>query len=153
MLFRSVRAVNVDGIAHVSVAFEVRSIEEFWRRLADEIERDRTTVPLVAASLSHTMPANIERVAKLVGRRELAQMTHSTKAIITDKKLKHTNDTQLTDHVCRAVGFETGAGYTLSASKSPGPIELARAMVWAVGFASKPARQQSRPVMAFAKRS
>ena len=53
----------------------------------------------------------------------------------------------LAEHVNRAVMVKTNDGAPLSSQKSPGPIELARAMVWAAGSASV---QRKRPKAAFA---
>jgi hypothetical protein len=44
----------------------------------------------------------------------------------------------LAEHVGRAVAVKTPGTIALSSNKSPGPIELARCLVWAAGIANRP---------------
>lgn len=148
----AVRGVNVSGIVNISFGIELRSMDQLWEWIGQELDRTPRPKPLIAASLSHTMPSSIERHAILVGRKELATMTRNVRALIGEGKVIHDGHSHLTDHVTRAVGIETGSGFTLSALKSPGPIELARCFVWAAGFASRPERARSRPAMGFSPR-
>jgi hypothetical protein len=48
----------------------------------------------------------------------------------------------LAEHVNRAVGVKTAQGYVVSSQKSPGPIELARCLIWAVALVSRPQTKQ-----------
>lgn len=65
------------------------------------------------------------------------------RALADGKVLHDPGDYNLTDHVGRAVAVTTDAGMRLSTTKSAGPIEAARAMVWAVGELLRPS--QPRP--------
>jgi len=50
----------------------------------------------------------------------------------------HTGEALLVEQVDRAVLSKNNGVSVISSSRSPGPIELCRAMVWAVAMAGKP---------------
>jgi hypothetical protein len=71
--------------------------------------------------------------------------------MIRDGILVHTGERMLEEHVNRAVGVRAQNQYALSSQKSPGPIALARCMVWAAGFAARPGQLRSKPAIAFGR--
>jgi hypothetical protein len=76
----------------------------------------------------------------VVGSTEMGRyMIGVGRAILDGRVQHHPDDHVLTDDVLRAVAVTTEAGMRLSIRKSPGPIEAARAMVWAVGEILRPA--------------
>jgi hypothetical protein len=72
--------------------------------------------------------------------------------MIRDGQLRHHGETILDEHVNRAVGYyQRGGAMGLSSEKSPGPIELARCLVWGTALASK-AKYSTRPAIGGARR-
>jgi hypothetical protein len=69
--------------------------------------------------------------------------------MIVEGKATHRGQRTLTEHVSRAVMARTPHGQVLSSQKSPGPIELARCMVWAVALSSRPTIR-TKPILAVA---
>jgi hypothetical protein len=63
-----------------------------------------------------------------------------------EDKVRHTGNQTLAEHVNRAVGVRTAQGFVLSSQKSPGPIEAARCMVWAVSAVSRP-QNKAKPML------
>ena len=57
--------------------------------------------------------------------------------MILEGRLVHTGEVMLAEHVQRAVAVKVAASLVLSSQRSPGPIELARCMVWAAALASR----------------
>ena len=75
----------------------------------------------------------------MVGAGELAKYMNGVGRAIGDGIVLHRHDDHaLTEDVGRAVAVTTEAGIRLSIRRSPGPIEAARAMVWAVGHVLRP---------------
>ena len=58
--------------------------------------------------------------------------------MIEEKTLRHTGEQMLAEHVQRAVAVRSQGSMALSSQRSPGPIELARCMVWAAALAARP---------------
>ena len=125
----------------VGFAHEARSMAGLWEYLAERLAADRQLVALLAASLDTMVPHEIRRRSQLVGRRELQAYTKTVQALILEGRVTHDGHPELAEHVTRAVIAETPSGLTLSGARSPGPIELARCLVWAVGAAARPARR------------
>jgi hypothetical protein len=70
-----------------------------------------------------------------------------TLAAVVDGRLRHDADDELTRQILTATPVTVpDVGTTLSARRSPGPIFLARAAVWAVGAELRPDRR-SRPMI------
>ena len=68
--------------------------------------------------------------------------------LILEGRLRHDGSNALAEHVGRAVAVKTQNSTVLSSQKSPGPIELARCMVWAAAIAARPT-QKVKPAFAF----
>jgi hypothetical protein len=73
-----------------------------------------------------------------VGYGELLKFTPLIRGMIIEGRLWHTGENSLAEHVNRAVMVKTLGGSALSSQKSPGPIELARCMIFASAMASRP---------------
>lgn len=86
-----------------------------------------------------SLPTKFERRASIVGNRELQRWTVGARAAILEGKIRHDGSTLLAQHVERAVAVKNQGAITLSSLRSPGPIELARCLVFAVAMVSKPA--------------
>ena len=77
--------------------------------------------------------------------------TSIVRNMILERRLVHSGQMSLAEQVNRAVAGRTGATITLSSQKSPGPIEMARCMVAAAGFASAPVASVRKPMMGLSK--
>lgn len=75
----------------------------------------------------------------MVGYGELLKFSSLVRSMLIEGKVTQRGQRTLTEHVCRAVLAKTAQGTVLSSQKSPGPIELARCMVWAIALSSRPA--------------
>jgi hypothetical protein len=136
--YTAVRAVQVGNKTHVTVAFTADSIAEVWRLVAAEIERDQTLRIAIIPSLEVHCPPEYERRRTIVGYRELLKWTAAVRAMIVEQRLQHNGELLLQQHVERAVLIKHQGSVALSSSRSPGPIEAARCMVWAAAIASRP---------------
>jgi hypothetical protein len=75
----------------------------------------------------------------MVGSTEMGRHMIGVARAINEGRVLHSHDDHvLTSDVGRAVAVTTEQGMRLSIRKSPGPIEAARAMVWAVGEILRP---------------
>ena len=74
----------------------------------------------------------------VVGYAELGRFTPLAKNMIAEARLLHTGEKLLAEHVQRAVAVRTDNTIVLSSKRSPGPIELARTMVWGIGMCARP---------------
>jgi hypothetical protein len=95
----------------------------------------------------HTPPDFVRRT-QIVGYKELKAATPICRGMILEDKLRHTGEIALSEHVTRAVQVKVDDGAPLSSQKSPGPITLARCMVFAAAEAGRPTRS-SRAAFAF----
>jgi len=143
-----VRAVKLDdGRIGVTVAFVVQTLGDLWQAIDDQAA-DLTAVALTP-SLASLAPPQLERKKIVVGYSELLTHTATVRQFITENLLVHTGEEMLLEHVNRAVGVKTQAGYVLSTQKSPGLITLARCMIWAAALVARPQNKQ-RAAVAFA---
>jgi len=135
------------GTAVVDVAFIVKSESEAWA----EVERllppsCRIAIP---PSLDIHLPLQLQPRRTVVGYAELLKWTGLVRAMIIDGKVMHVGSQQLSEQVERAVAVNGRNGYALSSQKSPGPIELARCMVWAAALATR-SRWRAKPALGIA---
>jgi phage terminase large subunit-like protein len=121
----------------VTVEFMVDSINELWEKV-QEIALNPKVRFALSPTVDATCPPNIERRRIVVGYAELGRFTPLVKNMISEGRLVHTGETMLAEHVQRAVAVRTDNTIVLSSKRSPGPIELARTMVWAVGIIGRP---------------
>lgn len=144
------RGRRVDDKVEVRLVGEYRSLLEVWEVITAELDADRDLRVLLAADLESSIPMSFARRVELTGRKELMAQTRFCRAMVGEGRVRHCGSATLADHVARAVAVETAAGYTLSASKSPGPIELARCLVWLVGKLGRDSRRE-RPTVVVAR--
>jgi hypothetical protein len=92
----------------------------------------------VTPALELHLPPTLRPKVSVVGIRELARWTVTVRSMILAGQVTHDGSTMLAEHVNRAVLSRTEGGMALSSTRSPGPIELARCLVWSVALASRP---------------
>jgi hypothetical protein len=71
--------------------------------------------------------------------------------MIGEKLIVHTGEQMLAEHCQRAVAVRSQNSIALSSQRSPGPIELARCLVWAAALASRPT-SSGKPMIVVASR-
>lgn len=130
-------AMNPQGKCQVTVAFVKDTLQDCITAIENEV-RDQTTRLLVTPTLELSMPAKLVSRMQIVGNRELIRWTSLARNAIIEGKVAHDGSTLLAQHVQRAVAVKVQGAVTLSSIRSPGPIELARALCWVVAMASKP---------------
>jgi phage terminase large subunit-like protein len=136
--YSATRCVNLsDGRVLVTVAFVAESITELWDNV-QELAKDPTIRFALSPTVDATCPPNIERRRVVVGYAELGRFTPLAKNMIAEARLLHTGEKLLAEHVQRAVAVRTDNTIVLSSKRSPGPIELARTMVWGIGLCARP---------------
>jgi phage terminase large subunit-like protein len=141
-----VRAVQNGPNISVTVEFQVDNLAACWAAI-DTLLTDQ---PLLKLSIPPTMelscPLKWERRRNIVGYRELGKWTQPVRSMIVEGRLKHTGQLSLVEHVERAVMVKANGSVSLSSARSPGPIELARCMVFAAAQASR-AQQNAKPTL------
>jgi hypothetical protein len=136
-----VRCVQLpDKRVVATVAFHVDTLAECVAQV-EKLAQDHRIKFLVTPTISMNMPRSIENRLVEVGYSELLRYTPAVKNMIEEEMLLHTGEIMLAEHVNRAVAVRTQGSIALSSQRSPGPIELARCMVWAAAtaYASAPA--------------
>ncbi|MGA0397101.1 MAG: terminase TerL endonuclease subunit [Ilumatobacteraceae bacterium] len=134
-------AVDGDRRVHVTLAFSVNSMQQMWAEL-DKLTGDPTLQVALTPGLHALAPPALERRLLQFGQREIITYTTLVRNLIVEGRVTHTGQMQLNEQVNRAVASRNSAGVALSTAKSPGPIEMARCMVAAIGFAAKPANSR-----------
>jgi phage terminase large subunit-like protein len=135
--FIGIRASQHDNKIITDVAFAVDTVSDIWPQVID-LMRDPTLQLSVPPNLEPHVPHDLRRRTIISGYRELKPLTPLVRALILEGRVLHLGNTAMSEHVNRAVQTKLPDGAPLTTQKSPGPIELARAMVIAVGNASKP---------------
>ena len=130
-------ALNGKGEIQVAVEFVKDTLAECWQAV-EAACIDQTTRLLITPAFEMTLPTKFARRASMVGNRELQRWTVSTRAAILEGKVRHDGSQLLAQHIERAVAVKNQGAITLSSLRSPGPIELARCLVFAVSMVSKP---------------
>ena len=92
----------------------------------------------ITPTVDNHWPTSLERRRIIVGYGDILKFTPSVRNMINEKLLWHDGSTQLAEHVARAVAVRSQNSIALSSQRSPGPIELARCMVWAAALTSRP---------------
>jgi hypothetical protein len=137
-LYVGVRAIQVGLKTAITVAFVAGTLAEMWRLVEAEIAAGPTLRLAITPGLEIHLPPNMERRKTIVGYRELLKWTSPVKNMILENRIYHHGENQLIEHVERAVLIKHQGSVALSSTRSPGPITLARCMVWAAALASKP---------------
>ena len=114
------------------------------RQIADN---PRLTVA-ITPTLDVNCPTDLQRTRVIVGYQEIGRYTSAVRNLINEGRVAHTGETMLAEHVGRAIAVKTPGAIALSSTKSSGPIELARCLVWCVGMSSRPRPMVNRPVIA-----
>jgi hypothetical protein len=150
--FVALRAVVLPSLAvGVEVVLVATRLEELWAALGAIADRDRAVKFVVGASLEAALPLTLARRAQLAGYKELLRLTSLARTMILEGRVQHRGETLLDEHVCRAVAIRHEGALALSSKRSPGPTELARCLVSAVGIAARP-RDTRRAALAVARR-
>lgn len=142
-----VRAVNVDGVVQVATEFVVDSAAQMWSTLTDRM-KDRSIDLAITPGLHAVAPLELQRRSTIVGMAEQYTYTPIVRSLILEDRLVHAKQQNLAEHVGRAVLTRSQNSMALSSQKSPGPIELARCMVWAAGLAARHTAKVRKPTFA-----
>ena len=124
-----------DKKIQVAPAFIVESEDELWIKV-EELMANRDLQLAVSPSLEIHTPKTWKPRTRTVGYGELLKWTGLVRAMINEGKVEHGGELALAEHVSRAVLVKQSGNVVLSSQKSPGPIELARCLVWATALAS-----------------
>jgi phage terminase large subunit-like protein len=136
-----VRAVSVNHQVFTTVEFVVDSEAQMWDNV-QRIMAEPSTLLLVTPTLEIHLPISLKRRYQLTGYAELLRYTALVRSMIMEDKVRHDGNQTLAEHCGRAVLVRTAQGAVLSSQKSPGPIEAARCMIWAVSAVSRPQNKQ-----------
>jgi hypothetical protein len=136
-----VRAVSVNHQVFTTVEFIVDSEAQMWDNV-QRIMAEPSTLLLVTPTLEIHLPISLKRRYQLTGYAELLRYTALVRSMIMEDKVRHDGNQTLAEHCGRAVLVRTAQGAVLSSQKSPGPIEAARCMIWAVSAVSRPQNKQ-----------
>lgn len=124
------------GATVATVAFHVDSTRQLIE-CVEELAAGTTTKFAVSPTIDLHFPRWLDNRKVVVGYGELQKWTQAIRQMILEGRLVHTGETMLAEHVQRAVAVKVSASLVLSSQRSPGPIELARCMVWAAALASR----------------
>jgi hypothetical protein len=143
-------AVRVNHAAEnkvvATVEFVVDTMAETWRRIQTLADADRKLVLAVTPTLDLHCPLALQRRRVIWGYQEVTRYTAAVRQMIVERRLLHTGETMLAEHVGRAVAGRTQGTISLSSQRSPGPIELARCLVAACGLLVHSRQPVGRPV-------
>jgi hypothetical protein len=131
-------ALNGDGNIQVCQQFVTDTLSECWQAV-DDVCKDTTTRLLITPAFEMSMPSKFAHRSQMVGNRELTRWTQVCRTAIIEKRVRHDGSTLLAQHCERAVAVKNQGALSLSSIRSPGPIELARCLVFAVSTINKPA--------------
>jgi hypothetical protein len=146
--FVGVRSVEVGDKVLTTVEFIVETLRDLWLETEASKKRHKGLQIAVGATLDIHLPPALKSVALLVGTRELQKWTTVVRSMIMSGQTRHTGEELLVEQVNRAVLVKHQGHMSLSSARSPGPIELCRAMVWSVALAGKP-KSQKKTAFAF----
>nr|QSL79792.1 MAG: terminase large subunit [Caudoviricetes sp.] len=142
-----VRAVAEGNQIKVKLEFIVNNLADCWEQVS-EIMAEPTVHLTVTPGLEALMPTELQRRSSIVGYGELLKYTQIVRSMILEGRLRHDGSNALAEHITRAVAVKTQNSIVLSSQKSPGPIELARCMVWAAAIAARPTNR-TKPAFGF----
>jgi phage terminase large subunit-like protein len=135
--FIGLRSATVDGRTHVCTEFIVDNETEMWSEVQRVMTNQKVQLAITPPLEIH-LPVNLQKRYCVVGYGELMKFTPTVRTMINEGKVVHYDENLLNEQVSRAVIVKVATGIVLSSQKSPGAIELCRAMVWAVALSSKP---------------
>jgi hypothetical protein len=132
------RAVVLDDRRTVvTVEFVCDTYDEMLQHV-ERLAKNTTIKFAISPSIDIHWPLALERRRAIVGYGEILKFTPRIKSMIHEKLLWHTGENMLAEHVQRAVAVRSQNSIALSSQRSPGPIELARCLVWCAALASRP---------------
>lgn len=147
--FVGVRAVDVGGTVRVKVEFVANTLPQLW----DEVRAAKTKYKglrfAIGGSLDLHLPRELHGQVTVCGVREIQRWTTLVLSMIRAHQVTHSGEHLLIEQVTRAVLSRHSGNITVSSARSPGPIELCRAMIWAVAMEGKP-KSVSKAAYAFA---
>jgi phage terminase large subunit-like protein len=139
---------NSAGILTATVAFMCETMTQVWDNIRQQLASNPGLVVAITPTLDTNCPTDLQRRRVIVGYQEIGRYTSTVRQLINEGRVAHTGETMLAEHVGRAVAVKTPGAIALSSTKSSGPIELARCLVWAVGMSSRPRSMVNRPMIA-----
>jgi hypothetical protein len=132
------RAVVLDDRRTVvTVEFVCDTYDEMLQHV-ERLAKNTAIKFAISPSIDIHWPLALERRRAIVGYGEILKFTPRIKSMIHEKLLWHTGENMLAEHVQRAVAVRSQNSIALSSQRSPGPIELARCLVWCAALASRP---------------
>ena len=134
----------------VTVEFVCDTYDEMLAHV-DRLAKNQSVKFAISPSIDIHWPVHLERRRAVVGYGEILRFTPRIKSMITERLLWHTGEQMLAEHVQRAVAVRSQNSIALSSQRSPGPIELARCLVWCAALASKPT-SNGKPMIVVASR-
>lgn len=148
--FVGVRAVQDGKHVKVTVEFIVEDLRALWEEVDKARKTHKGLQVACGATLDIHLSASLKEHAILVGQRELQRWTTVVRSMTMAGQILHTGEELLIQQVDRAVLVKHQGHLSLSSARSPGPIELCRAYVWAVAKASQP-KETRKVSMGFSK--
>jgi hypothetical protein len=139
---------NSAGMLTATVAFMCETITQVWEHIRIQMRDNPNLTVAITPTLDTNCPTDLARRRVIVGYQEITRYTSMVRQLINEGRVNHTGETMLAEHVGRAVAVKTPGSIALSSTKSAGPIELARCLVWAVGLSARPRPMVNRPVIA-----
>lgn len=139
-------APRADGMLQAVVEFVVESADAMWAEVG-RVLQDKGVRVAFTPGLASFCPVDMQRRMVTFGTQEMNLYTAPVRNMILERRLRHGGQMSLAEQVNRAVAGRTGATITLSSQKSPGPIEMARCMVAAAGFAAVPTSSVRKPMI------
>jgi hypothetical protein len=144
----AIRAVPNGQHVQVTVEFTAETQAAFWQQLEQSCQRNPASKIALSPTLDAQCPPALNHRKVVVGFSEIVRYTQLVRNMILEGRVRHTGEQQLAEHVGRAVAVRTQGSLAISSQRSPGPIEMARCMVWAVALVSRPGWNVSRPAIA-----
>ena len=130
-------ALNADGNIQICQQFVKDTLAECWQAV-ENCCKDATTRLLITPAFEMSLPQKFVHRSQMVGNREMMRWTQTARAAIIEGRVRHDGSALLSQHCERAVSVKNQGSLTLSSVRSPGPIELARCLVFAVSMVHKP---------------
>lgn len=136
--FVAVRAVQDGKYVKTTVEFIVDNLQDLWEEVDKSRKAHKGMQVACGATLDVHLSETLKSVSILVGQRELQRWTTVVRSMTMQGAVLHTGEELLIQQVDRACLVKHQGHMSLSSARSPGPIELCRAYVWAVAKAAAP---------------
>jgi len=146
--FVAVRSVTDGDKVLSTVEFIVDNLRDLWSKLEESRKAHKGMTIACGAALDIHLPPAVKGNAVLVGQREIQKWTTIVRSMIMSGQVLHTGEEILIEQVNRAVLVKHQGQLSVSSARSPGPIELCRALIWSVAMAGKP-KINAKPAFAF----